>query len=90
MRKGILLTFLSAMITVSAFSQDNYWSQNNENRIAMAKDKAGARLSYPTEYRLFNLNIAPLRQQLFSIVDKQSKQSTIITVPNAVGTLEPI
>ena len=72
MRKGLLLTVLSAMITVLAFSQDNYWSQNNENRIAMAKDKAVARLSYPTEYKLFNLNIAPLRQQLFSVVDKQS------------------
>jgi len=88
MRKGLLLTFLSTMITVLAFSQDNYWSQNNENRNAMAKDKAVARLSFPTEYRLFNLNIAPLRQQLFSVVDKQSKQSTIISVPNVDGTLE--
>jgi hypothetical protein len=88
MRKGLLLTFLSAMITVLAFSQDNYWSRNNENRNAMAKDKAVARLSFPTEYRLFNLNIAPLRQQLFSVVDKQSKQSTIISVPNVDGTLE--
>ena len=76
------------IITSVAFSQVNYWSANNENRNAIATDKAVARLSYPKEYKLFNLTIAPLRQQLFSIVDKQAKASMIITLPNAAGALE--
>lgn len=89
MRKGLLLTFLSAMVTTIAFSQaDRFWSANNENRTAIPTDKAIARVSYPKEFKLFNLNAAPLRQELFSIVDKQSKRSTIITLPNAAGTLE--
>ena len=89
MRKGLLLTFLSAMVTRIAFSQaDRFWSANNENRTAIPTDKAIARVSYPKEFKLFNLNAAPLRQELFSIVDKQSKRSTIITLPNAAGTLE--
>ncbi|HET6766375.1 MAG TPA: zinc-dependent metalloprotease family protein [Chitinophagaceae bacterium] len=89
MRKGLLLTFLSAMVTTIAFSQaDRFWSPNNENKTAIPTDKAVARVSYPQEFKLFNLNAAPLRQELFSIVDKQPKRSTIITLPNAVGTLE--
>lgn len=89
MRKGLLLTFLSAMITTIAFSQaDRFWSANNENKAAIPTDKAVARVSYPKEFKLFNLNAAPLRQELLSIVDKQSKRSTIITLPSAAGTLE--
>jgi len=89
MRKELLLTFVSAMISMLSFSQaDRFWSANNENRIAIPTDKAVARLSYPKEFKLFNLSAAPFRQQLFSVVDKQSRQSTIITLPNAVGVLE--
>ena len=89
MRKGLLLTFLSALLTTLAFSQaDRFWSANNENRTAIPADKAVARLSYPKEFKLFNLNAAPFRQQLFSIVDKQATQTTIITLPNAAGLLE--
>ena len=69
MRKELLLTFVSAMISMLAFSQaDRFWSANNENRIAIPTDKAVARLSYPKEFKLFNLNAAPFRQQLFSVV----------------------
>src|SRR4030095_6293289 len=88
MRKVFLLSFILMIITTVAFSQVNYWSANNENRNAIATDKAVARLSYPKEYKLFNLTIAPLRQQLFSVVDMQAKPSTIITLPNAAGALE--
>src|SRR4030095_16118685 len=74
---------------MAAFSQvDNYWSANNENRTAIPTDKAVARLSYPKEFKLFNLTAASLRQKLFSIVDRQAKPSTIITLPNAAGNLE--
>lgn len=89
MRKVLGLTLLSVMITTASFSQaDNYWSVNNENRTAITTDKAVARLTYPKEFKLFNLTIAPLRQQLFTVVDKQARLSTIITIPNAAGNLE--
>lgn len=88
MRKQLLLTILSVMVTTAVFSQGGYWSANNDNRAAIATDKAVARLTYPKEFKLFNLDAAPLRQQLFSIVDKQANRSTIITIPNAAGNLE--
>ena len=87
MRKVSVLTLLSVMITTVALSQD-YWSSNNGNRSEIVTDKAVARLSYPKEFKLFNLNAAPLRQALFSIVDKQAMRSTVITLPNAAGNLE--
>ena len=88
MRKVPVLTLLSVLITTVAFSQVDYWSANNENRAAIATDKAVARLTYPKEFKLFNLNAAPLRQQLFSVVDSRSAKSTIITLPNAAGGFE--
>ena len=90
MKKGLLLTILLAMITVLGFSQtDNYWTVNNENLVSISADKAVSRLSYPKAFKLFNLNIEPLRQELFSVVDNKSlKHSTIISLPNAAGNIE--
>ena len=89
MRKGLLLTLLSGMVTTIAFSQtDKFWFANSENKAAIPADKAVARLTYPKEFKLFNLNDAPFRQELFSVTDKQTKQSAIISLPNAAGNIE--
>ena len=90
MRKFLLLTCISALLTASAFSQaDKFWSANNDNRSTIATDKAVARLSYPKNFKLFNLNAPPFRQELFAIVGtNRSKNSAIISIPNADGNLE--
>src|SRR5262249_48529689 len=60
-----------------------------QNLDVIPKDKAVARLSFPTKFRLFNLNVELLRQQLFSIVDSGvSQRSTVIFLPNADGGYE--
>jgi hypothetical protein len=83
---------LVAIVAVSAFAvtaQQQVWTENNQDRSNIVTDKAVARLSFPREFKLFNLDIAPLRQQLFSIVgDNARGQSTIISLPNANGSLE--
>src|SRR4028118_486909 len=83
---------LVAIIAVSAFAvtaQQQIWSENNQNRSNIVTDKAVARQSFPKNFKLFNLDIAPLRQQLFSIAgDNARGQSTIIPLPNANGSLE--
>jgi hypothetical protein len=51
--------------------------------------KTVARQTFPREFKLFDLNIEPLRQQLFSIVDNNARQSsTVISLPNADGGIE--
>ncbi len=88
----ICLLLVAAGIVFSpkfADAQQNVWTLNTENRAQIAKHKAVARQSFPTEFKLFNLNIEPLRQQLFSIVDSNSRQqSTVISLPNADGNIE--
>lgn len=90
MKKVLLLTLMLALMTTFGFSQsDKSWSVNNENISNITTDKAVARLSYPKVFKLFNLNIEPLKLQLFSVVDKRtSKQSVVISIPNAAGNFE--
>src|SRR5436190_1842759 len=90
MIKNFLLTLVFVSITVLGFSQtDRFWSANNEIRSNITTDKAVARITYPGAFKLFNLNVDPLRQELFSIVDRRSSNnSTVISLPNANGDLE--
>src|SRR5258707_1376870 len=90
MKKVLLLTLLSTLIAGFGFSQTGkYWSVNNDSRSKITTDKAVARLSYPTVFKLFNLNADPLRQELFSIAGQNSTaHSTVITLPNADGNFE--
>jgi hypothetical protein len=90
MRKLLLLTSLLTLFAASAFSQgDKFWSANNQARSTIAKDKAVARLSYPKDFKLFNLNAASFRQELLAIAGNQRiKASAIISIPNADGEVE--
>jgi hypothetical protein len=90
MKKTLLLTVLFALLTTLGFSQiDNLWSSHNGSRTTIITDKAVARLSFPKEFKLYDLNIAPLRQQLMSIAGSQAlRHSAIISFPNADGQLE--
>ena len=87
--KVLLTIFIVSTMSLTASAQQNSWSVNNESRNNIATDKAVARLSFPKEFKLFNLNIEPLRQQLFSIVGSDALQrSTVIFLPNADGEYE--
>ena len=90
MKKLILLSTLFVMFRVSGFSQsDKYWSANFASRSSLATDKAVSRKSYPSEFKLFNLNFASFKQTVLSAVQsRSSKNSTIISLPNADGNIE--
>src|SRR4029078_3871612 len=87
--KLLLTLLLLGSLTFDASAQLNAWSANTQNLNAIPKDKAVARLAFPTKFRLFNLNVEPLRQQLFSIVGSNAVgRSTVIFPPNADGNYE--
>lgn len=88
MRRVPVLTLLAVMITTVAFSQVDYWSLNNANRASIVTDKAVARLSFPGEFQLFNLNQGALRNELFKVVNNASSHSTVISLPSADGQIE--
>ncbi len=86
---GLLIVAIVTVTTLVATAQQNIWTENTENRAQIATDKAVARQSFPIEFKLFNLDIEPLRQQLFSIIGSDARQrSTVITLPNADGRFE--
>ncbi len=95
-RKGLFLLAIIAVSTLAviavsthAGAQQDGWSVNNEARADITKDKAVTRQSFPKEFKLFNLDIEPLRQQLFSIVGSNARQSsTLISLPTAAGNIE--
>jgi hypothetical protein len=85
MKKLLLIT--TAMLCGSVLLAQDYWASHTDaGRITT--DKAVARLSFPTEFKLFDLNLDPLKQELFRVVGNASRHSTTITVPNANGQLE--
>ncbi len=88
--KVFLLLGAMLAVTASAVSaQQLIWSENNQDRSTIVTDKAVARQSFPQSFKLYNLDIAPLRQQLFSIVGENARQqSAIISLPNSNGSLE--
>jgi hypothetical protein len=87
MRKLLLLT-IAGFLFIGANAQDAYWASSSRSSVT-STDKAVARQAFPREFKLFQLNIAPLRQQLFSIAGAQdSRQTTIISLPNAEGGME--
>jgi len=90
MKKVLLLTLALATAVTDGFSQtDKFWSVTTESRNTITTDKAVARLSYPRQFKLFNLDTNALRQELFSITTgNRTKRTTVISLPNAGGNLE--
>ncbi|RYY50485.1 MAG: T9SS type A sorting domain-containing protein [Chitinophagaceae bacterium] len=86
--KRMLLAGLCFIATSVVTAQDNTWTPNN-NAGKIATAKGVARQSFPTSFKLFNLDAGALKQQLFSVVGRNAaRHSTVINLPNAAGQLE--
>jgi hypothetical protein len=82
-----LLLFATALLcSTLSFAQD-YWRPHTDNA-RIITDKAVARLAFPTDFKLFDLNLTPLRNEVFKTVGNTSGHSTIISLPNADGQIE--
>ena len=86
MRKILLLVLFSSFCLLS-FSQVDYWNLQNE-KSGYIIDKSVNRISFPREFKLFQLNINHLKQQLFTVVGNATRHATVISLPNAAGVLE--
>ncbi len=87
--KILLAISIVSSISFTASSQD-YWSARTD-RSGITTDKAVSRLSFPTEFKLFSLNITPLRQELFKVVatnGSRAQSSTVISLPRPDGQVE--
>jgi Metallo-peptidase family M12B Reprolysin-like/Secretion system C-terminal sorting domain/Bacterial pre-peptidase C-terminal domain/Fibronectin type III domain len=83
---GLLLLSSFSVYALSA-QQKNYWSAHTAaDRITT--DKAVSRVTFPQQFKLFDLSAASLRQDLFTVAGNASRHSNIITLPNADGGQE--
>lgn len=86
--KFLLAIAIVGTLSLTASAQQTYWSLESKGSVG-ATDKAVARQSFPKEFKVFGLNLAPLKQELFAITgDNAAKRSTVISLPNADGNLE--
>ncbi|RYY94003.1 MAG: peptidase, partial [Chitinophagaceae bacterium] len=53
-----------------------------------ARDKGAQRASFPKSFKLFALDRAALRSQLFTVVGNAVRHSTVISLPGADGSIE--
>jgi hypothetical protein len=86
--KKLLLGLLAILSATFTQAQKNHWSLHTGSE-KIITDKSVARLSFPVTFKLFSLDIEPLRQELFSITGSQaSRHSAVIKLPNPDGELE--
>ena len=85
----LLLVAIFAVSNLTVTAQHKIWSETTQNKSSIATDKSVARQSFPKEFLLFDLDIAPLRSQLFIVAgDSAREESTVISLPNASGGIE--
>jgi hypothetical protein len=89
MKKIYSVLFLAFLVLSSvSVNAQNYWKTYTGSATGkIITDKAVARQSFPKEFRLFDLNISPLHEELFSVANR-SRNSVVISLPNAEGQME--
>lgn len=87
MKKLVLFLLSGSLATMTMAQGGGYWSAHPGSE-KITTDKAVARLSFPNEFKLFDLNIGSLKRELFRVVDNGSSRSHTITLPNADGEFE--
>ncbi|MFM7672048.1 MAG: reprolysin-like metallopeptidase [Bacteroidota bacterium] len=86
--RNFLLSLLAVLLFSTSYGQARYWTLHSET-MPVAKHKQTARASFPKEFKVFDLNVDALRQELFQIVGANpARRSTIISLPNAAGQIE--
>ena len=87
--KALLTCLIVFGFGSSLMAQDKFWSTHDLGIPLMNTEKAVARTSFPKEFKLFELNLGVMRQELFAVVSPApSRRSIVISVPNADGQLE--
>ncbi len=83
----IAFFILIAILSTVSVSAQKVWSVNKKNVSEIVTDKAVERQSFPTEFKLFELNVELLKNDLFSVVADKSDRATV-SLPNANGGIE--
>ncbi|ESU23714.1 hypothetical protein FEDK69T_11180 [Flavobacterium enshiense DK69] len=87
--KKILLLAIAAFAISNGYAQnDKFWSSYKGDSGKLTTDKGVARLSFPKQFDLYELNLDHIKQTLLATQNRVSGQKVIITLPNVNGGLE--
>ena len=76
MKKQLLLVFTSLfMLSQTQAQTANAWSAHEGANNKIVTDKAVARLTFPKEFKLYDLNTESLRETLFSTRNNASNEN---------------
>ena len=90
MKKTLLFLFSSFFAVCSVSAQnDNFWKEVSPNA-KMVKHQSVTRDDFPTEFKLFQLNVETIKQSLLNAPDRKEIGATgvIVTIPNTNGKFE--
>ena len=88
MKKILLVLLTFAIFGIVNAQKKNHWKEHT-GTAKIITHKSVERASFTKNFKVFDVDITPLKQELLTIVDKRSnKRSTTITLPNADGGME--
>jgi len=88
MKQFCLAIFTIALLTSANAQKKNFWKGHNPSEMVKTH-KSVARNSFPKDFKLFDVDDILFNLELLSITDKKnSKKSTVVSLPNAAGDLE--
>ena len=88
MKKSLLLLTTILFVTLGYSQTDKLWSPIS-NIDGIRASKTTERVTFPKEFKLFQLNLTTFRQVLMAAPDKFSgSKGVLISIPNAEGNLE--
>jgi hypothetical protein len=87
MKKTLLFALSFALIGVAISQEKNFWTSRSKTE-KMNVDKSVARLTFPKEFRLYDLDLNSIKNELFKVIDNAKAHTTIISLPNVAGQME--
>ena len=88
MKKTLLLAIAAFAISTGYAQSDKFWSAHKGESSKLTTDKSVARLSFPKQFDLYELNLQNIKQTLLATQNRVPGQKVIITLPNTEGKLE--
>jgi hypothetical protein len=87
MRRILFALLASLSVVTTSAQQNNFWTSHGAGIAQVSVAKNTQRASFPADYKLFDLNMTPFRQEMMSVT-RNTRNSTIIALPNADGVFE--
>jgi hypothetical protein len=86
---SVLFLMFFVFLSSSVHAQDYWKAYTGPSTGKIILDKSAQRASFPKDFKLFDLNLSPLKAKLFLAAGRSAtQQSVVISLPNVDGGME--